>query len=301
MYDFSQTYDPKTGEQKIRKGHEIHEQLHISAIHTLFDVHYDQNYSFIGESHNFWECVYVINGTIFETSKDKIYKLSANEMIFHKPFEFHNLKVDSPGGADIFIFSFTENSEFMKYFEKKVFKLTPEQTSTIDLLLEYLHNNYIQKQIYDNPTLKNYTDCFDDSVTFSQTAVMYIQLLFLQLYDNASLLVLSNSSTPEAEIFKKAVNFMNININNNLTVPQIAKYCQISVTRLKQVFFDYTKLSVHKYFLSIKIAAATKLLHEGKYITDIADILGFSSQAYFSYVYRRETGNSPSDIKSSAI
>lgn len=297
MYDFSQIYDPKTGKQLIRKGYDIREQLHISTIHTLFDVHYDYNYSFVGESHNFWECVYVINGSIAETSNDKIYKLSTNEMIFHKPFEFHNLQVDSPGGADVLIFSFTENSEFMRYFENKVFKLTEQQEHTINLLLQYLHSNHTEKQIFNNPTLKYYIDCFDQSVTFSQTVVMYIQLLFLQLYDNASLLVLSNSSSPEAEIFKKAVNFMDINISSNLTVPQIAKYCHTSVTKLKQIFFDYTKLSVHKYFLTIKISAATKLLGEGKGITEISELLGFSSQAYFSFVYKRETGNSPTDIK----
>lgn len=297
MYDFSQVYDPETGEQLIRKGYEVREQLHISTIHTLFDVHYDYNYSFVGDSHNFWECVYVINGTISETSNDKIYTLSTNEMIFHKPFEFHNLQVDSPDGADVLIFSFTENSEFMHYFENKVFKLSKEQEHTVKLLLNFLHNNYIEKQKYDNPTLKYYVDCFDQSITFSQIVVMYIQLLFLQLYDNSNLLVLSNSSTPEAEIFKKAVNFMNINISSNLTVSQIAKYCHTSVTKLKQIFFDFTKLSIHKYFLSIKISVATKFLEEGKSITEIAELLGFSSQAYFSFVYKRETGNTPTNIK----
>jgi len=297
MYDFSQIYDPQTGEELIRKGYEIKEQLHISTVHTLFDVHYDCNFSFVGDSHNFWECVYVINGTISETANDKIYSLSTGEMIFHKPFEFHNLQVDNPGGADVLTFSFTENSKFMKYFENKVFKLSEEQEHTMSLLLDFLHSNYIKNQTYINPTLNSYIDCFDNSVTFSQTAIMYIQLLFLQLYDNTNSLVLSSSTSPEAETFKKAVNFMNINISKNLSVAQIAKYCHTSVTRLKQIFFDYVKLSVHKYFLSIKISTATKLLEEGKSVTDVSELLGFSSQSYFSFVYKRETGKNPSEIK----
>jgi AraC-like DNA-binding protein len=55
-------------------------------------------------------------------------------------------------------------------------------------------------------------------------------------------------------------------------------------------------MSVHKYFLTLKIKTATVLLKGGMSVSEVSDTLGFSSQGYFSATYKRETGNNPSQI-----
>ena len=297
MYEFyfNNTKSPNT--KQIRKCYEIKRPVCISTLHTIFEAHYDSKYSFVGESHNFWECVYVIRGNVSVTSNDKIYNLSDNEMIFHKPFEFHNLNFDSSAGADIFIFSFTDTGEFIQYFKNKVFKLSDEQKNTVNSLLLFMNKKYSEKCKKDVPVLKNFAECFNDSSTFQGIVISYIELLFMQLYDDANLLVLSNSTDPKAEIFKTAVNFMKTNIGSNLSVTDIARECHTSTTGLKQIFMNFAKLGVHKYFLHLKITAATKLLESGESVNKVSESLGFSSPGYFSSVYKRETGFSPSDIK----
>lgn len=88
---------------------------------------------------------------------------------------------------------------------------------------------------------------------------------------------------------------MTLHVNKPLSVSQIAKYCQVSVTGLKQVFMEHIGMSVHKFFLHQKLIAAIKLLEAGVSITDAATNLGFSSQSYFSVVFKREIGVAPSD------
>ena len=78
---------------------------------------------------------------------------------------------------------------------------------------------------------------------------------------------------------------------------EIAKACHTSTTGLKNIFMDFAKLGVHKYFLHLKMTAATKLLESGETVNNVSEHLGFSSPAYFSSVYKRETGFSPSDIR----
>lgn len=280
----------------IHQSYDVKKTLNISSFHTFCQVHYDYKYSFIGERHNFWECVYVISGNAIATSDDKIYNLTSNDIIFHKPLEFHNLQIDDTNGSDILIFSFTDDSEFMNYFNNKVFKLSSFQVNTISCMLEFLHSIYIPKRKYMNPTLKNFLDCLSTSETLLYSASLYIELLFLQLYEQPNLLVLSNSTRTDAILFKEAVNFMNTNIDNNLSIPQIAKHCHVSSSTLKQTFSKYANLSVHQYFLLLKITNATKLLKSGKSPSTVAELLGFSSPSYFSTIYKRETGSSPSSI-----
>lgn len=280
----------------IHQNYDVKKFLNISIFHTFCRVHYDYKYSFIGESHNFWECVYVINGNVSAISDDKIYNLTANDMIFHKPLEFHNLQIEDTNGSDILIFSFTDDSEFMNYFNNKVFKLSSFQVNTITCMLEFLDSIYAPKRKYINPTLKNYLDCLSMSETFLYSASLYVELLFLQLYEQPNLLVLSNSTQSDAMLFKEAVNFMKTNIDKNLSIPQIAKHCHVSPSTLKQTFSKHADLSVHKYFLRLKISNATKLLKSGKSASVVAELLGFSSPSYFATIYKRETGSSPSNI-----
>ena len=197
MFEFYYTDNKKQDKQFIRQCYDVKKQLNILSFHTLFSVHYDYNYSSTCENHNFWECVYVINGDITSTIDEKIYTLTTDDIIFLKPFALHNLKIDSQNGADILIFSFTESSNFMLFFENKLFKLSPFQRNILNSMLDFLHSNYVEKRKYSNPTLKNYLDCFSISETFSHTLSSYIQLLFLQLYEQPNQLILSNSTTPK--------------------------------------------------------------------------------------------------------
>ena len=71
--------------------------------------------------------------------------------------------------------------------------------------------------------------------------------------------------------------------------------------KLKRVFSKFAGMSVHKYFLNLKLNAALKLLQSGKTVTEVTETLNFSSQSYFSSAFKRETGKLPSEFKNSII
>ena len=119
----------------------------------------------------------------------------------------------------------------------------------------------------------------------------YICGLLLSICDNAT--VLGEAKLAHTDIYKKAVQYMQTHITDKLTIEDIAKYCAISTTSLKNTFLKYAGVGVHQYFLKMKISRAINLLSEGVNVSDIAARLGFSSQAYFSAAFKRETGESP--------
>ena len=75
---------------------------------------------------------------------------------------------------------------------------------------------------------------------------------------------------------------------------EIAAAVHLSVSALKRIFKKYAGMGVHKYFLKLKLKTAIELLENGDSVTEIAKKLNFSSQAYFTNVFKRETGESPS-------
>ena len=93
--------------QHIWEPYPIQEQIHISDMYTLFQLHYDNDYAFFGETHNFWECLYVIKGRVCVSANERIYYLENGEIIFHKPMELHKFTIESPEGADLLIFSYS--------------------------------------------------------------------------------------------------------------------------------------------------------------------------------------------------
>ena len=71
----------------------------------------------------------------------------------------------------------------------------------------------------------------------------------------------------------------------------------MSESNLKKIIKKYTGSGVSKHFTMLKIVRATSMLESGMNINEVSELLGFSSPAYFSYVFKRETGAPPISCK----
>jgi len=272
------------------------EFLCIDALFTMFKIHYDKDYYFGGEVHNFWECLYVIDGDVQVSGDERIYALTKGDIIFHKPMELHKFTVTGEKGATVFIFSFNLEGRLKKQFQNKVFSLTDEQNRILDTLISFAQTEAkrFEISIVDFP-YHGFLMPSEFSDIYLQRIVLYISELFLSLADHDN--VSPSIHNPETELFKKAVVFMSENLSENLSIEEIAKNCNTSLSGIKRIFSKYGGMGVHKYFLSLKLNAALKLLKSGYTVTEVTDALKFSSQSYFSSAFKRETGKNPSDFK----
>ena len=270
--------------------------VQIDSFFTFFIEHFDNNYYFNGEMHDFWECIYVLKGKIRATNDTRVYHLNEGDIIFHHPMALHKLAVLNKDGADLLIFSFSMEGELKSYFKEKTFSLTSAQKYIISDML-----NYIQSQSKDlelPPNMIEHFRYFAPSLyspIYLQRVAYYVYQLFLSLVDFGE--TSTSIQTPETDIFKAAAKYMLTNMHRQPTVEEIAANCRISQSGLKRIFSKYAGMSVHKYFLNLKLNAALKLLQSGKTVTEVTETLNFSSQSYFSSAFKRETGKSPSDFK----
>ena len=107
----------------------------------------------------------------------------------------------------------------------------------------------------------------------------------------------SKHKSNDYAIFTEAVRYIKENLERDISVNNMASYLCVSPSKLKRVFAKYSALSVHKFMLAVKTEKAKELLKSGLSSKEVSRRLGFENQNYFSAVFKRETGKSPSRYK----
>ncbi len=271
------------------KAHPIINQLNINEFFTLFRLKCSKGYTFSGETHDFWECVYIISGSTKITGGERTYLALAGDIVFHKPMELHSLSA-SESDAELLIFSFSMSGLLDEFFKEKCFSLTPHQNDIISQVLHITEVFKCSSLPHNNLLIPR-----NLSPELLQLTATRITTLFLLIYGEHSTVKVSMS--PDSVIFSDMVKFLNRNIEKNITLKTLSQEFFISESSIKRIFKSHADMGVHSYFLRLKIAAAATLLKDGYTVTETAERLGFCDQSYFSTAFTRETGTTPSNYK----
>lgn len=90
--------------------------------------------------------------------------------------------------------------------------------------------------------------------------------------------------------------FMEQQIYGEINLNSICDQIGVSTSHLNEVFKNYTGMTPYQYYISIKILKAKELLErQDQPIKEIAFRLGFNDQYYFSRLFKKKTGISPSN------
>jgi AraC-like DNA-binding protein/quercetin dioxygenase-like cupin family protein len=91
------------------------------------------------------------------------------------------------------------------------------------------------------------------------------------------------------------------NLHRKLTLAELAKVLNVSISTLQKMFYGKMKCSVGKYILSQRLSKAEKLLRStAMNLGEIAFAIGFESETTLRRALKRETGCSPSQIRKAA-
>ena len=284
----------KVDENKKWPPQKINREVHVNAIYSLFKRIAEEGYTFPGESHGFWECVYIYKGSencMSVTAGERIYEVGEGNIVFHKPYELHKFYATSE--CEVLIFSFNLFGKNIGFYENKLFKLNTFQRNIIENMISYADR--ISIAYTPDSNYHKYLIPLNKVPTYSQMIITYIYQLLLSLTEsNSSQNAIESDKT---KVFYKAIQYMERNIKVSPSVDDIADACNVSVSTLKRIFGQFINVPVHKYFLEMKLNEATRLLCEGQSVCSVAKTLGFSSQAYFSNLYKRERNIAPSEVK----
>ena len=264
----------------------VNRLIEIKNIVTAFTVIRKKNFVFPGEVHDFWEMVYISEGRAGITAGGKVFECGAGNVIFHKPNEFHRIWTAGETNVKFTVISFTTDSELLaEKLSEAVVTLSLNGRRLMEELGCFLGIS---------EKLENYVP--DEFLNGSEGIKLaeFVNILELLLYECSSLQkYIKPDLRGDAKIFSAAVKSMRKHIGEPFKSQQIADDVHVSLSHLKRIFNRYALMGVHEYFLSMKIEDAKIMLAHGETVAKIASRLGFYNPNYFSAVFKREIGISP--------
>ena len=95
-----------------------------------------------------------------------------------------------------------------------------------------------------------------------------------------------------------AAQYFNDNYNSDISIQNYAASRGMSVSWFIRNFKAYTNTTPLQYILSIRIANAQVLLENTTYsVAEIGRILGYENPLYFSRIFKKQSGLSPSEYR----
>ena len=261
----------------------IKNTFRINQIHTIWKRPLRDNENFNGESHNFAEFICSCSGDIGIMADTSLYSLSKGQCVFHAPNEFHNIWAISHA-PEVTVISF--DADGLPPTTNGVFNMTAGEL----MELSDIYNSimlWLDKHIsngVDNNAQQDYTlSVLVKRLEILLTTVLTPSRREERFYKGAS-----------ANTFEQIINVMRSSLYKMPSKSELAEQANISVSHLGKVITRYTGHGAMEYFILMKMQKALYLLKEGHSVKQTAYTLGYEDPSYFSNVFKKHIGLSPS-------
>lgn len=247
----------------------------IEAFITAFEFMWNEDYIYTGEQHDFWEAVYVLDGSVEVAEDDRIYTLQKKDLILHAPMEFHKIRTLNRTKPHCLIFTFSTSGTLPSNLEKGLFHLTQEEEDAFREAFQ---------QVYQ---------CVhsDADNTARYVAALELSLFFLRLSASRKS-IRTPSKSRQAQYYHLLVSTMKECIYENITLEELSDRCHIHVSHIKRLFQRYAGMSPKTYYIKMRAGEALNLLQNGLSVREAADRMNFSSPNYFSLFMKQQLGMS---------
>lgn len=231
-----------------------------------------------------YQIIYITAGEgIFEGENYPLSHVSPGTIIFLFPGAWHRYKpLPEKGWTEYWIgFSGT----LVHLWEKKEFLLKKQP-----ILCPGIHEHLIDRFINVCNTVESEKPAFQQMASGELLAILgwLYAFPFQKQYDG---------SEPE-RIINMAKAMMHEKIYDRLSPASIARELNMSYSRFRKVFKEYTGMAPAHYFLHLKIQKARELAASTSMpFKEISDRLGFDNNFYFSRMFKHKTGMSPATYR----
>lgn len=277
----------------------LNDSIKVNGIYTIHYFKYGKNFRFPGESHDFWEMVFIDSGNANIIENDKEFSLKQGEAIFHHPNREHNIYTDDEF-ANSAIITFECKSSALKMLSGKIFIFDEYEKTLLNKIIQEGKISYQEKlnDVYLTKMTKRKNAPFGGEQIIKNSIELLIVSLLRKEFSETKTTQDESVNLSSNQIVDKVKTVLEEKLDNQETVNlnEISYILGFSKSYIKAQFKKKMGLSVIQYFISLKIDKAKKLLSQQKFtISEISDMLGFSSVYYFSRQFKMQTDMTPTE------
>lgn len=262
----------------------ISSSLDISEIYTKFYQEKGTNYNFSGEKHSYWELTYVDKGELLTTIDGVSYHLKQGDLIFYAPMQFHTQSTFEKISSSYLTINFKMNFNHADLLCNKIFSLKRDSYFIVTRLIEELSND----NLYSN----------DLSLCYLKQLI--IQMLRLNNSHFHSKPTTHMQQTYENELLNDILLYIDNNIYEKISVSTLCDHFCISTSMLHSLFRKNMNNTAKNYINELKLSKSKELIRNSTHtLSEISEMLGFSSIHYFSKKFKLYFNISPTEYSKS--
>ena len=262
----------------------ISSSLDISEIYTKFYQEKGTNYNFSGEKHSYWELTYVDKGELLTTIDGVSYHLKQGDLIFYAPMQFHTQSTFEKISSSYLTINFKMNFNHADLLCNKIFSLKRDSYFIVTRLIEELSND----NLYSN----------DLSLCYLKQLI--IQMLRLDNSHFHSKPTTHMQQTYENELLNDILLYIDDNIYEKISVSTLCDHFCISTSMLHSLFRKNMNNTAKNYINELKLSKSKELIRNSTHtLSEISEMLGFSSIHYFSKKFKSYFNISPTEYSKS--
>lgn len=243
----------------------------ISSRHVTFNVPESDAY----------HMYFCSRGSLTIKTNSTVYCMNENDLLIYKPHGKHEL--DSPYMASYMhcIFSGYSVKEILKDldFEKNtIYHVAPNYKSGDHFMFFNKQIEYVWAE-------------FRNQKEYSELSCTCMLVEFLSLYSRNRV---KENTSPYVKYIQSALSYIADNREKTLNVENLIKDSHLSKSQFYRLFKDYTGTSPLRFQQSCRLSAAADylVLYDMK-IQDICKFIGIDDALYFSKLFKKEFGVSP--------
>lgn len=231
-----------------------------------------------------YQIIYVASGKAHFYFNGVEHIISAGNMVIYRPKEEQRYYYYAADHTQVYWVHFTGGN--VKNILRKYGIADHMRVLYTGTSLEY-------KQLFEQ-MIHELTLCKDD---YEELLVGYLQHLLILIHRSINnkprektLLLVSSMDN--------AVRYFHENYNKQICIEEYAAKQHMSVSWFIRNFKEYTDVTPTQYLLSLRISNAQTLLETTNYnVTEISEIVGYNNPLYFSRLFKKQVGMSPSDFR----
>ena len=288
----------------------LQDSITIGKLYSIHYFEYMSDFSFDGESHDFWEFICVDKGEVGVTGGDTFTILKKGDIAFHKPNEFHDVKATGEIAPNLVVISFQCDDEAMCFFKDRILRIDETERNLLaDMIIE-ARRCFAGR--LDDPYLQTIERKESNQFGSEQMIKLYLSHFLIHLirrYSNPFILKKkpprletpkTTKSRIDTEIFNRVVDYLEAHLGSRVTIQQICRDNLVGRSQLQKIFQEKSSLGIIEYFTIMKINAAKQMIRTNRLnFTQISEQLGYTSIHYFSRQFKKTTGMTPSEYASS--
>lgn len=255
-------------------------------VHLLYitEAKYEQDWHSLAHTHHFTELFFITHGTGKFTIENECFPVKENDLIIVNPNVSHTESGGTGTPLEYIVLGinglqFTDKDEFTNYTIHNFFHYREELHFYLKMLLKEVR----KKEENFESICQNLLELIIWNITRQTQTTLSVAP--------------TKKITKECRFIEQ---YLDEHFKEDITLQTLSDLTYLNKYYLVHAFKNYKGVSPINYLIEKRISEVKHLLGTTNFpIAKIASVVGFSSQSYFSQVFRKETGLSPNKYRKS--